>query len=479
MKTNFFIFNLLLTVAIAFAACSKNNETPDPEPDPDPQETALIEISESACSFTSSAVGIYSISVKGTDKWDVRNEAAWVIAEKQPDNTLRVTTIPSRLPHDRTATVTIVAANEAQGEASFTVKQDPGTSFVRIRILPGGIALRYCSENGLWATGQKGTAVRVVNIEEILKDKNYSGTVVTMDNGVHSIDNNGKPYSGGCSADGTIYSEYAMQRAVDDGGPEWWPAHYTPYIMRNNRRIDLSYPSTYTTSNIVEDGYAPRHYYQGCIPDKMSADGKYIYGRLMNVNNGWFACKWTRVGATNDYTFKELGLQSDGDLNVWEKKIVEHEGEMFMTVEPVSFLCPQNSSGLSLNGKYACGHYGESLGGGGQLFRYDMDADRLELLPGTNGIALYITDDGTLFDSNNRVWKLGSTTSITLREWLTEIYGETAAGQVYPGYVMGSVSADYSTTVLFDLSYPIDEDTNVAATCVITVVSDKNNYEIE
>jgi hypothetical protein len=458
---------LLLTVAIAFTACSKNSETPEPETEP--QEMRAIEISQSACTFTSKAIETFSISIGGTDKWEVRNEAAWVIAEKQPDNTLRVTTIPSRSLLKRTATVTIVAANAAQGEASFTVTQDPGKPVGYVRILPGNIALRHCSENGQWATGQFGPAVRVVDISKLAEDENYLGTQVSMEKGVHSIDNNGTPHYGGCSADGTIYSEYDTRTAENpDTGQEWWPAHYTPYIMRNNRRIDLAYPGTYTTSNIVVEGYEPRHYYQGCIPDKMSADGKYIYGRLMNVNNGWFACKWTRVGTTNEYTFKELGLNSDGDLNKWDTLYTDFEGKKYMSVEPVNFLCPQNVSGLSMNGKYACGHYGESLSGGGQLFRYDMDADKLELLTG-NGIALHITDDGTLFDSSNKVWKVGSNTPGTLRSWLVETYGENVAGQVYPSCVMGSVSADKSTTILFDLNYQIDKDNSAAATYIITV----------
>jgi hypothetical protein len=469
MKTTFnniIMMATAITMAVAFAACSKNNETPEPEePEPGTEKTTPIRVDQSACSFTSGAVGTYNISVSGTTDWEVRNEAAWVITEKQSDNTLRVMVTPSRNPQERIATLTIVAANEAQGAASFTVKQDPGKPVVSIRLLPGYIPLRHCSENGLWVTGQKSDIVRVLSVEEMLKDESYLGTQVTMNGGVHSIDNNGKPYSDGCTADGTIYTGYDQSGAKDDGGEEWWPNHYTPYIMRNNRKIELNYPKDYHTSNIEEEGYATRHYYQGCIPDKMSADGKFIYGRLMNVNNGWFACKWTRIGTTNEYTFKELGLNSDGDLNKWEKSFVDFEGKTYMNYVPESFLCPQNISGLSPYGKYACGHYGSDLGGGGQLFRYDMEADKLELL-NANGIALYITDDGTLFDASNRVWKLGANTSITLREWLVETYGEKIVGQIVSGFAMGSVSPDNTTTLLF----AIDSQTGVTTNYIITVV---------
>lgn len=443
------IASAALALAISFSACSEKSETPASDKEDPPQDTLrAVAIDQNAFRFGSKGIETFSLSVDNTADWEVRNDAAWVIAEKQPDNTLRLRVTPSRSLTDRSATLSIVAANEAQGEASFVVTQDHGSPVLYIRQLVGGIFVRHCSENGLWVTGQKSTEIVVVDVTK-LADSTYIGERTSM-GGVHSIDNNGKPYENGCSADGSIYSGYETQSAVDNGlDQEYFPGHYTPYIMRNNRKITLSYPETYATSNIYEEGYLTRHLYQGCIPDRMSADGKHIYGRLMNSQNMWFAAKWTRVGATNDYTFKVLGQSSEGDLNSWEKVFVEFEGAMYMTIEPVSFLCPQNVSGLSLYGKYACGHYGAGLSSGGQLFRYDMEADRLELLDAT-GIALYITDEGELFDSSNRVHRPGSAATITLREWLVEKYGEGIAGQIGAGLNMGSVSAGYTTTVLFD-----------------------------
>ena len=476
MKTKFnntLMMAAALIFAVALGSCDKkSDETPPPE------EKELVEIEPIAVNVTelpkfgSKANETGIVSIGNTTEWEVRNEASWVIAEKQPDNTLRVRVTKSRNLLDRSATLTVVAANSAQGEASFVVTQAHGTPRLYTRQLAGGIPVRHVSENGLWATGQKSVNVVVVDINEIVDDSTYIGTQIMMAGGAHSIDNNGKPYENGCSADGTIYSGYDTRNAVDEGpDAEYFPAHYTPYIMRNNRKIELSYPSTYTTSNIEEPGYITRHMYQGCIPDKMSADGKYIYGRLMNTNMMWFAAKWTRIGSTNEYVFKELGRHSDGDLNSWKKVFFEHQGERFMSVQREQFLCAQNVSGLSINGKYACGHlvnsdmddddeYDDGMQNGGPLFRYDMEADRLELLDAT-GIALYVTDDGTLFDSNNKVYKLGAAAPITLNEWLTEIYGSTVAKDVLPGLAMGSVSADYSTTILFDVLSTFS--------CIITV----------
>jgi hypothetical protein len=453
---------LVAALMLAFLACNDNKETITPEPEPETktetQDTAIA-VDKTALNFSSSGVGAEIISVDNTESWAASSDAAWLTAEKQPDNTLKVEVDKSRNPFDRTGTITIVTTTPGQEETSvtITVTQKAGTPTLYVRNLHS-IPARHCSENGLWVTGQKSTAVIVVDVTKLVDDA-YTGTQTSLSGGAHSIDNNGKPYSFGCSADGTIYSGYEGRSAVDTGkaGSEWFPAHYTPYITRNNRKIYLPYPTDYRTSNIVIPGFVPKHMYQGCIPDKVSADGKYIYGRVMNVNNGWFAARWTRTDVTsNTYTFKELGLNSDGDLNVWDTIYTDAggtiypsaEGATFLSIEPVSFLCPQNVSGLSPYGKYACGHYGSGLSSGGQLFRYDMENDQIELLNAT-GIALYVTDDGTLFDSNNRVHKLGSSTPISLSDWLVEIYGEEIANQV-GGLSMGSVSADYSTTVLFD-----------------------------
>jgi hypothetical protein len=391
----------------------------------------------------------------------VRNAPAWVVAEKQPDNTLRVTAIPSRSLTDRAATLTVVAANPAQGEASFVVTQAHGTPVVISRMLAGGIAVRHVSENGRWAAGQRTAAVVVVDIHKLLDDPDYTGELLPAMGGVLSVDNNGKPYLYGCSADGSIYTDVETKPAVDKGpGKEFFPSHATPYIMRNGRPIDLNYPSTYVTSNIPPPRGRMWHGYMGCYPDKMSADGKYIYGRLRNLdyNIGWFACKWTRRGTSNEYDFRVLGQDNDADytstLNYWDFEAHENpEGDPFVIV-PGMFLCPQNISGLSMYGKYACGHYSSAFASGGTLFRYDMETDELEQL-NYSGIALHITDDGTLFDSAGRVHELGAAAPITMRDWLTKIYGENIASEGGPSGI-GSVSAGYTTTILYnpDISQP-------------------------
>jgi hypothetical protein len=461
---------LLTALALTLSACNKNNETP-PEPDPDePQELPITVDVTTALRFGSKAIETFSVSVGGTTAWEVQNEASWVVAEKQPDNTLRLTATPSRSPFDRSATLTVAATNTAQGTASFVVTQAHGTPQAITRMLVNGIAVRHVSENGRWAAGQRGEQVVVADIDLLLSDENYAGVIVATPSpgGVHSIDNNGKPYVYGCSADGSIYTDDEQQPARDDAATgEWYPSHHVPYIMRNNRRIDLNYPSAYETAAFTSPAGVTSHAYMGCIADKMSADGKYIYGRLMNVNMGWFAAKWTRIGTTNDYEFRLLGQEGDpplkSSLNVWNW--VPSEGNpSYYVLEPQTFLCAQNISGLSMYGKYACGHYGGTLSGGGQLFRYDMENEKLELLEGANGLAVHVTDDGSLFDSSNRVHVKGNSTPISLVDWLTQLYGEDVASGG-GGRGIGGVSAGYTTTILYnpDISQP-------TASHIITVV---------
>jgi hypothetical protein len=226
-----------------------------------------------------------------------------------------------------------------------------------------------------------------------------------------------------------------------------------PYIIRNSRKIALAYPETTPLDNIEESGYITRHMYMGCIPDKVSADGKYIYGRLMNSNNMWFAAKWTRVGDSNEYTFKELGQYEDGDMNVWEKVFTEQDGKTYLIIQPIAFLRPQNVTGLSQNGRYACGFHGNSLTGGGQLFRYDMEAEQLQMLS-AEGTAMHITDDGTLFDDIGNVHLLDSNTPIRVKEWITRTYGAGIAEEVVtasPYLLVNYVSTDYTTAILYSI----------------------------
>jgi hypothetical protein len=470
MKKNFIISYCMMAVvlffAVAITACESPEDIygqgttvdtttvnpPEPPEPPEPEETVQIALDEEIIYFGSKAAELSVISVNITE-WEVRNDDSWIHTEKRADNTLAVTVEPNRFPVDRAGTLTFVADNPEQGEATLAVVQERGKAKLYIRSLSGGIVARHCSENGRWIAGQKSTNSVRVEIEK-LNDETYAGDIVNMPIGTWSVDNNGKLYANGCNADGTIYTDYEAIPAInaEDG---FHPAQYVPYIMRNNRRINLPYPAEYSTSEISEPGYTTQRFYQGCTPSKMSADGKYIYGRLHATGVMWVAVKWTRVGNTNDYTFKEIGQYSDGDLNIWNKLLLTSEsGQNYIAYEIVSFLCPQHISGLSPYGKYACGHLGNSMSGGGQLFRYNMEKEELELLNG-NGIALYINDDGDLFANNNAVYKGNSTSSITMRQWLQELYGEEIVSQIPMDTgdgntrVMGSMSADKTTVVLF------------------------------
>jgi hypothetical protein len=449
MKKSVFSLMMMVAAMVAasmFAGCSTSPEVIAPD---EPEgELQPIAIDGTDFQFGSKAVERHQLSVMNTTDWTVTNETDWVLTEKRPDNTLYITVQPSRSLVDRAATLTVAATNAAQGAATFVVNQRHGTPTLYIRQLNGGIAVRHVSADGRWAVGQRASTSVVIEVAK-LADSTYAGALVNMPNGSKSIDNNGKPYHGGCAADGSMYCDYDSQD-VSYNGDEFFPSVHTPYVVRNNRKLTLPMPATYSTSTISEDGFSvPLHQYQGCIPDKMSADGKHIFGRLVATGVMWVAAKWTRIGNTNDYEFKELGQNADGDLNKWEKVFTEFEGKRYMTTQPVSFLCPQNVSGLSPYGKYACGHYGGSMSGGGQLWRYDMEANALELLNESNSIAVFITDEGDLFteELSNHVYRIGKP-PITLRQWIAEVYGSEIAENI--GFVgMGGVSADKSTTVLY------------------------------
>jgi hypothetical protein len=457
MKKNFINYWMMATalvLAVAFTACDKNNKEVDPE---EQEETLPIATDKISVEFKSNAIDQHVLSVENTTDWDVLNDAPWVYTEKRADNTLLIKAEPSRSPFNRSATVTIVAGNQEQGTTSVVVTQSHGTPKRYVRQLHGAVAVRHVSENGRWAAGQNGTVSIIVDVTK-LTDETYVGTIVDAPDGTHSIDNNGKVHADGCTADGSIYTGYDVSSPSEVAGTgEWFPAQYIPYIVRNNNKIPLAYPTTYATSEVTDERYAPPvHVYKGCTPDRMSADGKYIYGRLHITGTMWAAAKWTRVGTSSNYTFKEIGQTADGDLNQWEKVVTPFEdgsGRATITVDPVSFLCPQNVSGLSPYGKYACGHYGNSGQNGGQLFRYNMEAEELELLD-ADGIATYITDEGDLFASNGHVYRIGRE-PVTIQQWVRETYGDDAASAVDPEGrtpfpAVGGISADKSTCVLFE-----------------------------
>jgi hypothetical protein len=437
--------------AAAFTACSEKVNEGNERTGADTTivvpgaDTTIVVVDQTEFHFGSKATEQFVVSVDDVTEWEVINDASWLTTEKREDNTLLLRAEPSRLLVERTTTVTIAATRAPQVAATLTVTQDAGTPKLYVRQFASGIVARHTSADGRWVAGQRSTTSVAVEVARLV-DENYVGTTVYMQDGTHSVDNNGKLYANGCSSDGSFYtdSDVIPTYTTEDG--EFYPARYSPYIIRNGRKIDLPSPEDYPTANVTEPGYPTAHYYQGCLPDKMSADGKYIYGRIVATGTTWSAAKWTRIGTSSDYEFKEIG---DGEYFQWSKVFTPFEGKTYMTVEVSQFLCPQNVSGLSANGKYACGHLGSSLSGGGQTFRYNMETDAIEFVG--RGIALFVTDDGDLF-TDGGVYEAGSTTSISLRDWVQKVYGEAVAAEVPGGWVIGGVSADKSTTVLFNAS---------------------------
>jgi hypothetical protein len=356
--------------------------------------------------------------------------------EKQNGN-LIVTAQPSRSLANRDGVITVVSSADPTKTAEIQVTQDHGTP-KRYDFLLGGIPIEHLSPNGRYAAGEWDLTGVVFDLYQIADDEyqpavyGEGGTprpdlVSDYSFSLRGVDDNGNPFAIGVTADGTTTIRYHSTQGV-----------YTSYVVKNGVSTPLDAPSTYVTGSN----------YQGVLADLISADGKYILGRINADGSTWIACKWTLNGT--NYEFSEIAPNS-----------VEYIQEPFPKFN--KFPEPANINGLSVLGEYSCGVI--RVAQGGTIFApipakfmpylYKMSDGSITVLENeTDSRASFVTDDGTLFcatpynfpfggDRTSYVYANGTKQSFS--EWVNATYGLTVEDKG----VVTAVAKDYSVVIWF------------------------------
>jgi hypothetical protein len=410
---------LLLAIAILPVSCSKD--------DPEPVDTTIV-LSESAIHFTSKAENPKTIEVTGGGDWNVVEDLDWLDAEKQ-GTTLIVTAQPSRSLANRDGIITVVDPSNPANTADITVTQDHGTP-KQYDYFAGGIPIEHLSPNGRYAAGEYGETGVVIDLYQIA-DEDYQPAVYLKSEHpelapggsfiLRGIADDGTPFARGVTADGTTTLSFEK---VDN--------RYVSYLVKNGIETPLESPSSYITSTN----------YQGVYVDLISADGKYILGRINADGATWVACKWT-LNETS-YVFGEIAPDS--------VKYVPESYKFNKWPEPA------NINGLSVLGEYSCGAL--RVPQGGTIFApvpakytpylYKMSDGSVTVLDEEiNSRATFVTDDGTLFcatpytfpfgaDRTAYVYKNG--TKSTFADWVNATYGLTVESN---NGLVSAVAKDY------------------------------------
>jgi hypothetical protein len=281
--SKFFVNLIALTIIAIFAlSCSNDND--------DTIDNTIV-LNELILHFTSKAESPKTIDVKGTANWSAIEEIDWITVEKQDDK-LVVTAQPSRSLTNREGIITIVDNTDPANSANIQVTQDHGTP-QKYDFILGGIPIEHLSPNGRYAAGEFDLSGVVFDLYQIADDS-YQPALYSKDNNpelvsgegtfvLRGIADDGTPFLRGVTADGSITVKYE----VADG-------KYIPYLVKNGISTPLDIPSSYITESS----------YKGVYADLISADGKYILGRINADGATWIACKWTLEGT--DYAFSEI-----------------------------------------------------------------------------------------------------------------------------------------------------------------------------
>jgi hypothetical protein len=429
-KTIKFFLNTvaITTIATFSASCS------DDDPTPEPVDTTIT-LSESTLHFTSKAENPQTIEVTSAVEWNVTAELDWITVEKQGRN-LVVTAQPSRSLANREGVITVAESANPENKAEIAVAQDHGTPVIHDYIA-GGMPIEHLSPNGRYATGELDVDGVVLDLYRIA-DANYQPTTytwetspnLTSDNSfaLRGVDDTGTPFALGVTADGSTTVKFEK---AGFGSP------YIPYLVRNGNATPLEYPSTYVTETS----------YQGVLADLISADGKYILGRINSDGATWLACKWTLEGT--GYVFSDIAPDR-----------INYNENYFRFDE---YPCPQNVTGLSVMGEYSSGairtpQLGSIFSPIPATYRpymYKMSDGTLTVLEDeTDANASYVTDDGTLFysspynypfggDRTPYVYKDGA--KLTFSEWVNATYGLTVEDKG----IVSAVAKDYSVVIWY------------------------------
>ncbi|MDR2065997.1 MAG: BACON domain-containing protein [Prevotellaceae bacterium] len=424
-KRNKFFFNsIALTIIAIFVLSCKNDDTVD---------NTTIVLNQLILHFTSKAESPETIEIKGTTNWNAVEEIDWIIVEKQ-DNKLVVTAQPSRSLTNREGIITVVDNANPSNKAEIQVMQDHGTP-KKYDLPLGGIPVEHLSPNGRYAAGEFDINGIVFDIYQIADDTyepalySTENTDLVSDNSfsLRGVDDNGKPFAKKVTADGSTTVKFEK----GDG------YFYTPYLIKNGVSTPLDFPDSYITGNS----------YKGVYADLISADGKYLTGRINADGSTWISCKWVLNGT--NYEFGEIAPD-----------MVNYDENNFKFTQ---YPCPQEVTGLSVMGEYSCGVIRIPQSGSFlnpfpakyMPYIYKMSDDSLTVPDGEeDSRASFVTDDGTLFCASPYSFPIGDDrvpyvyedgTKLSFSEWVNSTYGLTVEDKG----VVSAVAKDYSVIVWF------------------------------
>ncbi|MDR0420213.1 MAG: BACON domain-containing protein [Prevotellaceae bacterium] len=424
--SKFFLNTVVLTTVVMLSVSCGND-------DPAPPIDHTIVLDKHALHFTSKAENPETVVVTSAADWNVVEDLDWITVEKQ-ENNLIVTAQPSRSLTDREGTITVVSSADPSKTAEIQVGQDHGTPKL-YDYLAGAIPIEHLSPNGRYAAGEWDVNGVVIDLYQI-DDDEYQPALYGVENEdlksdnsfmLRGVDDSGKPFAKGVTADGSTTVKFER----NENGL------YAPYVVRNGVSTPLDFPETYMTEDL----------YQGVYVDLISADGKYILGRINADGSTWIACKWTLNGA--NYEFSEIAPD-----------LVEYNPDNWrFSIFPE----PADINGLSVMGHYSCGVM--KVPQGGTIFNpipakytpylYNMSDETITVLDGEEDArASYVTDDGTLFCATPYNFPFGvdrtpfvykDEAKLTFSEWVQATYGLT----VEDTGVVTAVAKDYGVVVWF------------------------------
>jgi hypothetical protein len=423
----------MLAIMLFVSSCSSNDEPIVPEPPETPVDYSIT-LSKSALHFTSKANRPDTIEVTTAGNWGVAEDLDWISVTIE-DNKLIVTAEPSRKLDNREGTITVSSDEDPAQTATIQVAQDHGTPTLYRDYFTDRIPIEHLSPNGRYVAGEFAEVGIVVDLYQI-GNAEYQPTFYGMEDEslrsdgsfmLRGVDNSGKPFAKGVTADGSTTVRFQKTDGL-----------YRPYLVKNGTSTELPFPSTYLTEEV----------YQGVYVDLISADGKYILGRINADGSTWVACKWTLNGA--EYEFSVVAE----DQTVYDPDAFKFE----------QWAEPNDVTGLSVMGTHSCGAVripgNFFLGTPNQYipYWYNMSTNTYELVSTeTNARASYITDDGLLFCATPYDFPFGGDrtpfvysypdggTTQTFSEWVRATYGLEVPNQG----IVTAVAADYSVLAWF------------------------------
>jgi hypothetical protein len=426
--SNYLLKITALTVIVLVVLSCKND-------DPELPVDYTIGLSKTTLHFTSKAENAETVEIRSEADWTVEEDIDWITVEKS-GSSLAITAQPSRSLTNREGVITVTSTADPAKTAEIQVTQDHGTPKKYDWFL-GGIPVEHLSPNGRYAAGEYDERGLVFDLYQVAASEDdyqpavyvkaeYPDLVSDFTFSLRGVDDRGNPFAKGVTADGTTTVKH-----------ESTSRFYTAYVVKNGVSTPLDAPSTYVTGSD----------YKGVYVDLISADGKYILGRINSDGANWISCKWTLNGANYEFS----GILADS---------VKYDPAAYKFSK---FPEPANINGLSVLGEYSCGVL--KVPRGGTIFvpvpgkytpyAYKMSDGSLTAVDDeTDARATFVTDEGVLFcatpydfpiggDRTPYVYKNG--TKITFSAWVSDTYGL----EVEDKGIVAAVAKDYSVVIWY------------------------------